>query len=81
MCSGEQGWPREVVQGCWVLVCSLYVCKLESTAALAKAIDAAVVLLNSLSTKSDVGPSGSNSAVGISSCDTSEVSSKSVSCH
>ena len=65
-----------MVQGCWVLVCSQNVCELVFTAAQAKATDAAVVHVNSVSTKSDVGPSGSKSAVGIASCDTSEVSSR-----
>ena len=65
-----------MVQGCWVLVCSQYVCELESTAALAKATDASVVHVNSVSTKTDFGPSGSNSAVGIASCDTFEASSR-----
>ena len=48
--------------------CFQYVCELEFTAARAKATDAAVVHVNSVSTKSDVGPSGSKSAVVIASC-------------
>ena len=55
---------------------SQYVCELECAAARAKATDATVVHANSVSTKSDVGPTESKSAVGIASCVTSEASSR-----